>query len=284
MSRTIPPRIPLERSARCSDFRNNSPPAARWHPSTTRVILTPTLTWEQRAGFTRLRAFAITGQAFSPSDFGINLLGSKAFPQIQIQYADPTLVKRLGIRPARQFRQRRHVPKPVGIRDALCNWVKGRHTLSFGVQWDHTQLNIINQQHRHRHHQLQDLPQLRGRLGANGHRLHRVHRFGESLLPFRHRGAFVNDNYKLRSNLTVTLGLRWDFDGPLSEKYGKLTAFNAQPVFVQRCHRHHHQFRTGNRRKQQGLRHTGRQRLTDETAPMGICAARWHRLDAHVRN
>jgi hypothetical protein len=39
-------------------------------------------------------------------------------------------------------------------------------------------------------------------------------------------GAFINDNYKVRSNLTVTLGLRWDMDGALSEKYGKLTAFN----------------------------------------------------------
>jgi hypothetical protein len=37
----------------------------------------------------------------------------------------------------------------------------------------------------------------------------------------------VNDHYKLRSNLTVTLGLRWDYDGPLTEKYGRLTGFNA---------------------------------------------------------
>ena len=39
-------------------------------------------------------------------------------------------------------------------------------------------------------------------------------------------GAFVNDNYKMRSNLTVTVGLRWDYEGPLTEKYGKLTGFN----------------------------------------------------------
>lgn len=40
-------------------------------------------------------------------------------------------------------------------------------------------------------------------------------------------GLFANDSYKLRNNLTITLGLRWDFDGPLSEKYGRLTGFNS---------------------------------------------------------
>ncbi len=36
----------------------------------------------------------------------------------------------------------------------------------------------------------------------------------------------MNDNYKLRSNLTVTLGVRWDYDGPFTEKFGRLTAFD----------------------------------------------------------
>jgi hypothetical protein len=39
-------------------------------------------------------------------------------------------------------------------------------------------------------------------------------------------GAFVNDTWKVRSNLSVTLGIRWGYDGPLTEKYGLLTAFN----------------------------------------------------------
>jgi hypothetical protein len=35
-------------------------------------------------------------------------------------------------------------------------------------------------------------------------------------------GLFVQDSYKLKPNLTVTAGLRWDYFGAVSEKYGKL--------------------------------------------------------------
>jgi carboxypeptidase family protein len=37
-------------------------------------------------------------------------------------------------------------------------------------------------------------------------------------------GFFVQDNYKLRPNLTVTMGLRWDYFGPISEKNGHLSS------------------------------------------------------------
>ncbi len=189
------------------------------------VVLTPTITWEQRVGFTRLRAYAASGQAFSPSDIGINLLGSTIFPQISITNVDPTLANSLQFGPGPAFGNAGMFQNQWEYGTTL-HWIKGRHTLAFGMSWDHTQLNIIN------HNTETDNISFRSLLDfVEGNVKSGVDSTSFSGSANRYyrsdtAGAFVNDNYKLRSNLTVTLGLRWDFDGPLSEKYDRLTGFN----------------------------------------------------------
>ncbi len=39
-------------------------------------------------------------------------------------------------------------------------------------------------------------------------------------------GAYVQDNVKLLPNLTLNIGVRYDYDGPLWEKYGNMTNFH----------------------------------------------------------
>src|SRR5262249_10838716 len=107
------------------------------------LVLSPNITWEQRAGFTRLKAYANTGQAFSPSDFGMDLLGSTGFPQIEIGTSDPTIARGLEFGPSASFANAGMYQNQWEFSSTL-NWVKGRHTLSFGGLYDHTQLNIIN--------------------------------------------------------------------------------------------------------------------------------------------
>ena len=189
------------------------------------VVLTPNLTWEQRIGFTRLHAFASSSQAFTPSDFGINLLGSTTFPQIEITHADPTLSNELQFGGDSSFGNAGMYQNQWEYGTSL-DWVKGRHTLKFGLSWDHTQLNIIN---KNTNTDVIDFNTFETFVeGAVKTGVASDAIIGSANRYYRSdtAGAFVNDNYKVRSNLTVTLGLRWDFDGPLSEKYGRLTAFN----------------------------------------------------------
>ncbi len=187
------------------------------------VVLTPALTWEQRAGFTRLRAYATTAQGFSPSDFGMSLLGSTTFPQFDITSADPTIGAGLEYGPSTSFGNAGMFQNQWEYGTTL-NWVKGKHTLAFGVQWDHTQLNIINNNTSTDTLDFSTFATfVQGSIRAGTAFAGSADRYYRSDTV----GAFVNDNYKIRSNLTLTMGLRWDYDGPLTEKYGRLTGFDS---------------------------------------------------------
>ncbi len=189
------------------------------------VLLTPSLTWEQRAGFTRMRAYSSTSQSFNPSQFGINLLGSTQFPQFEISSADPTLANELEFGPSVSFGNVGMAQNQWSYGTSL-NWVKGRHTIAVGMSWDYTQLNVIN---NNTNSDLINFKNFETFVEGDVRTGTYSEAFAGSAARYYRAdtvGAYINDNYKVRSNVTVTLGLRWDFDGPLSEKYGRLTAFN----------------------------------------------------------
>lgn len=188
------------------------------------VILSPALTWEQRAGFTRLRAYAGTDQALAPADLGINLFGSKRFPAINIYTADGNLGNGFSLGPVSNFANAGMFQNQWEYGSNL-GWVKGKHSLAFGFTWAYTQLNILNHNNETASLSFNDFPALlmgQLRSGSSSELFN-----GTSNRYYRSNtaGAFINDNIKLNSRLTVTLGLRWDYDGPLSEKYGRLTNF-----------------------------------------------------------
>jgi hypothetical protein len=116
------------------------------------------------------------------------------------------------------------------------NLVKGRHTISLGFVWDHTQLNVINHNTNTDTLNFSDFGMFaqglvdRGGTAFSG----QANRYYRSDTV----GAYANDNFKIRNNLTLTVGLRWDFDGPLSEKYGKLTAFDPSKYSYVQCQVH----------------------------------------------
>jgi hypothetical protein len=189
---------------------------------TNTVILSPTLTWEQHAGITRMQAYSHTSQDFTPSSIGMNLLGSNNFPQIEISAFDPTLDNELEFGQSASFANAGLFQNQWEYGSTL-NWVKGRHTISVGGLWQHTQLNVIN---NNTGGSIIDFHNLTGFVEGSVYGGDAFTGAASRYYRADTAGVFVNDNYKLRSNLTVTLGVRWDYDGPFTEKYGRLTAFD----------------------------------------------------------
>lgn len=189
------------------------------------VILSPTLTWTQKVGYTRMLAYANTSQPYTPNQFGINLFGGNTFPEISITNEDPAVGRGLSFGNSQGFGNEGMYQNQLEYGTTL-NWVKGRHTLSFGAQIDQAQLNVLN------HNTNTDVLTFNTFLlfaegtVRTGSRSDAFGGSGSRYYRSNTTGLFVNDNWKVRSNLTVTAGLRWDYEGPLTEKYGRLTDFN----------------------------------------------------------
>jgi hypothetical protein len=195
------------------------------------VVLSPNLTWEQHAGFTRLRAYANTTKGFTPSSVGISLPGSATFPQFDISTADPTIDEGLEFGPSTSFGDGGMFQNQWEYGTSI-SWMKGKHIISVGTTWDHTQLNILNNNTNTDTLDFETfLDFVEGTLHGGDEFVGSANRYYRANTA----GTYINDNFKMRKNLTITAGLRWDIDGPLSEKNGKLTGFDPSKYSYVQC-------------------------------------------------
>jgi len=198
------------------------------------TALTPNFTWEQRFGFIRERAYSSTSQFLSPSTVGIKVPGTNLFPGINIKNADG-YPNSLSIGPVNNFADAGVFQNNFEWASNL-KWVHGRHSIGVGFNFDNLQLNVINKNNEVARITFEDFPgfitgQVCGpnTFGCGGQDPSQI-LSGASNRYYRAKqlGTYVQDNIRIKSNLTLNLGLRWDWDGPLDEKYGNLTNFYPQ--------------------------------------------------------
>ena len=199
-------------------------------------IISPNAVWTQRFGFIRERAFAHTNNGYTNSDYGTNIFGLPDVPGISITQPNPTNSgKGLSIGPASNFADA-GIFQNTFEGSTKYAWTVGRHALAFGFQWDRTQLNVVN---KNNHLALLNFSDFSSFLAGDlctpdsffcGETGASTFVNGESNRYYRSNqvGTYANDTFRLKSNLTLTLGVRWDWDGPLVEKNGRLANFYPQ--------------------------------------------------------
>ncbi|HTC91175.1 MAG TPA: carboxypeptidase-like regulatory domain-containing protein [Bryobacteraceae bacterium] len=107
------------------------------------------------------------------------------------------------------------------------SWSRGRHTIRAGFEYEETQWNIVFAGLERGFLIMGGVPDLL--LGSNGNILQCLFctRSGPDGIVHAYRlpnmNSFVQDDWKVNNKLTVNLGVRWEYDGTLSDKYGNLT-------------------------------------------------------------
>ena len=199
-------------------------------------------------GILREKAYSTIGQPLAPQQIGggINTFGSTFFPGITIvdplglgnATANPQGIANLqfltigqGAASQGAFTgvfQNRIMPSANAI------WMKGRHTVTFGGSYAYTQLNTRDLRTNQGMISTADFSQfLQGFVNTNDDftttkflqgNANRYYRAGQV-------GMYLQDKFQFRSNLSVTAGLRFDWNGGLTEKYGRI--FNFDPARYQ---------------------------------------------------
>ncbi|HEY7211972.1 MAG TPA: TonB-dependent receptor [Bryobacteraceae bacterium] len=106
-------------------------------------------------------------------------------------------------------------------------WTYGNHTISFGGSFERDQSNIRNTDFENGNWQFtDDLTNLALAGFVMGH----LHSFSQTSGNYSDQrqnvvGLYLQDNWKARPNLSLTLGLRWEPQGVMKEIYGRTEQF-----------------------------------------------------------
>ncbi|GGG94843.1 carboxypeptidase-like regulatory domain-containing protein [Silvibacterium dinghuense] len=205
-------------------------------------LVKPALSITEVLGFLREKAYGVNEQPFGPAAAGISAFGSSYFPGISI-------IDNLG--------NDSSTYNPNGVYDASANigpgsftqspftglfqnrimpsasaiWTLGKHTVTFGGSYSYTQLNVRDDRTGKGMIATSDFGNfLEGNLApqntdytttsfmvGNANRYYRANQ----------AGAYIQDKFQATPTLSLTAGIRYDWNGGLTEKDGKI--FNFDP-------------------------------------------------------
>jgi hypothetical protein len=212
------------------------------------IAISPTFNWEQRLGFFRQSSYSSYQQQVTNSggaaNFGINgsttlpTQGSGPFfngglPGLLLESFASSQISSPGLKvgPYSSFADMGFYQNRINPSTNII-WAKGNHTIVAGGGYSYTQLNIENnrngiEQIKAKNFEtflagsisssnvLETIDPVTGKNNAN-----RYYRTNEL-------DGYLQDKWQIKPNLSITAGVRYDYHGGMTEKYGNM--FNFDP-------------------------------------------------------
>jgi hypothetical protein len=206
-------------------FPENEDTGAQVFALNNSINLGPRINWEQRLGFSRQKVYSSFKPQFAASDMGIAMPIGNSLPGIELvdfgQNNSDSQTSKLG--PYSAFVDSGYFENRISP-SSNAIFSLGKHTVSVGFNYNYNQLNIHNLDEGHAELETKGFTSfLTGSL-YSGTMLN-----GNSNRNYRSNdvGIYAMDKWQVLSNVSITAGVRYDYDGPLSEKNGDL--FNFDP-------------------------------------------------------
>lgn len=182
------------------------------------------INWQQTMGFSRQKVYSTFNQLVS-GNFGLQFPGGVNLPAITIQrpnyYSTHAGSITLGPNNADAnagYFQNRWAPS------TNFTLTLGKHNISAGGNFDYTQLNVRNRRTNLGSVTVSNFVSfVEGQVASSNEITGNANRYYRA----NDTGVFVQDQWKLLSNLSITAGIRYDNNGGFSEKYGNI--FNFDP-------------------------------------------------------
>jgi Carboxypeptidase regulatory-like domain/TonB dependent receptor-like, beta-barrel len=207
-------------------------------------LIGSSLSTQETLGFLREKLYNTNDQAFGPTNIpggsypsaSIDTFGSNYFPGLSVIHVlgdskVPGISDTLNIGPGAGGQgsltgvfQNRLQPSGNAI------WVKGKHSIGFGGSYSFTQLNIRDRRPGTGTVASNDMGQfLNGLVTPNDSYNVTTFLQGNANRYYRANqlGLFLQDKFQIKPNLTITAGLRYDWDAGMTEKNGNI--FNFDP-------------------------------------------------------
>lgn len=210
----------------------------------------PRLNWEQRLGFVRMYSYSYFDQNVTcngdptcgismPTTTDSGSIPNAALPGIELQKfgsSNGGTVVKLG--PYSSFVDAGYYQNRLNpSTNLILAW--GKHTLTMGGGYSYTQLNVINNRTGVGQIVVKDFPSfLQGKTRGTGYAsvLDSVaggHNVSNRYYRSNEFSGYIQDKFQLYSNLSLTAGVRYDYHGGLTEKYGNMFNFDPNLYDVQ---------------------------------------------------